>query len=348
MRLYYGEKTHHALKTQPEGPPMDQSLIRALIQLTQAQALSSYRNKELSKEEAAAIEQVTTKLLARIPKEQFPLSPYQAQGGLATIINVEEVITHLIQEQHALTLQLPESDPEITFAAAMQLAAIEQIKTQLFPLIDALDHQLKEKATTLKDQYTVSRKHLQDDAPIPFATRLQSYTDQLNRSANTLHALIETLSHLPISSKSLLTPLAKLTRQKLHSTPYLPAHDQWLPIQSALTQLGTALHKIATDIQLLTSGPNNGLNELEHAHGTPLTPEVTLQLLYQLDANQSLITRAIQSATFETNSFAPLIFSTHTHSIHLLTQSLSHLTHEIIIPLTFNSVVWFQNPPNAA
>jgi fumarate hydratase class II len=114
------------------------------------------------------------------------------------------------------------------------------------------------------------------------------------------------------------------------------------------------LSKVSNDIRWLSSGPLNGLNELqlpELQKGSsimpgkvnPVIPEAVLMACTQVIGNDTTVTLAGQSGNFQLNTMLPLIGHTLLQSIQLLSSSSTALADKVIKEMQVNHTMINEN-----
>lgn len=109
----------------------------------------------------------------------------------------------------------------------------------------------------------------------------------------------------------------------------LASHDALAEVSAALTVLATCLHKLASDIRLLGSGPRCGLGELllpENEPGSSIMPgkvnptqcEALTMICAQVIGNNGAVLFANANGQLQLNVYKPVIVKNVLHSAELL------------------------------
>ena len=134
----------------------------------------------------------------------------------------------------------------------------------------------------------------------------------------------------------------------------ISAQDTAVHVSGLLKTMAVSLSKISNDIRWLSSGPLNGLNELqllELQKGSsimpgkvnPVIPEAVLMACTQVIGNDTTITLAGQAGNFQLNTMLPLIGHTLIQSIQLLSTSSTALADKVINTMQVNHTMIQQN-----
>jgi fumarate hydratase class II len=342
---------------------MDPYLIRALILVKKAAAVTNSELKILSIEKSLAIKGAADEILKGSHQNEFPLSVWQTGSGTQTNMNVNEVLANLASEilggerGHDRLIH-PNDDVNKSqssndvFSTAMSISAVQGVLSDLIPAAEALKNTLKEKSNSFMTITKVGRTHLMDATPITLGQEFSGYVAQLEYAINHLGNSLPHLQELAIGGTAVGTGLnapknfdtmmckkiSELTGLNFSSAPNkfeaIAAHDAIVQAHGAVKALAVCLFKIANDIRWLASGPRSGLSEIfipENEPGSSIMPgkvnptqcEAMTMLCAQVMGNDVAINIGGASGNFELNVFKPLIIHNFLQSVRLLTDGCS-------------------------
>jgi fumarate hydratase, class II len=356
---YWGAQTQRSLQHFKIGADrFPREMIRAFGLLKKACALVNRDLGLLPADKADAIVQAADEVIAGTLDDHFPLVVWQTGSGTQTNMNANEVIGNRAIE--LLGGQLGSKKPvhpnddvnksqssNDTFPTAMHIAAVEELRGRLLPVVDGLRATLAEKARAYGDVVKIGRTHLQDAVPLTLGQEISGWVSQLDHVRADIEATLPGLYELALGGTAVGTGLnappgfaeaaakqiAGLTGQPFVSAPNkfeaLAAHDALVFSHGALKTLAVALTKIANDVRWLASGPRSGLGELaipENEPGSSIMPgkvnptqaEALTMVSAQVLGNDVAINIGGASGNFELNVFKPLIIHNFLHSVRLL------------------------------
>src|SRR4028118_1000372 len=139
--------------------------------------------------------------------------------------------------------------------------------------------------------------------------------------------------------------LSELIGQPLQSAPHMMAAMQsmapFVNVSGATRNLAQDLVKISHDLRLMDSGPKTGLKEIQlppvqpgssimPGKYNPVMAEMTSMVCFQVMGYDSAIALAAQAGQLELNVMMPLIAYNLIHSIEILGNPLSALSHQCL------------------
>ena len=365
--VYWGAQTQRSLLHFNIGrDTMPPELIRAFGILKKACALANQDLGKLPADKAKLIAQAADEVIAGKLNDQFPLRIWQTGSGTQTNMNVNEVISNRALEIAGGPMGRemmgskkpihPNDDVNMsqssndTFPTAMHIAAAQQVKNALIPVIKNVHNAIASKAKEFKDVVKIGRTHLQDAVPLTFGQEFGGWASLLERDIKRLEQVLDGLYDLAIGGTAVGTGLnappefaeraakkiAELTGLPFRSHPNkfaaLSAHDEIVFAQGALETLAASFMKISNDIRWLASGPRCGLGELsipENEPGSSIMPgkvnptqcEAMTMVCAQVHGATAAIGFAGSQGNFELNVFKPVIIYNFLHSVTLLTDA---------------------------
>lgn len=369
----WGPQTQRSLQNFTTGETMPLSLIKALLQIKKAAALSNEELKVLDQKKAKLITKAVDYLLKQNDaalSKHFPLVVYQTGSGTQTNMNVNEVVAHVAKKLDAAVTILPNDDVNLgqssndVFPTAMNIAAVDAIKkltNTVQHLISELDQKQKKYWRVVK----IGRTHLQDATPLTFGQEVSGWKSMMEHDLGFLKHLSSTLNELAIGGTAVGTGLnaaphfADLIAQKM-SVIYgveftaaankfygLAAHSGLNVVHGAMKALASDLIKIANDVRFLASGPRAGYGELNipaNEPGSSIMPgkvnptqaEAITMAAIRVLGNDVVVSIAASQGNFEMNVYKPVLISTFLESAELLTGTITGFTDLMIAGLTVN------------
>lgn len=359
----YGAQTARSLHHFSIGSEtMRPELLRAIVQLKRAAAEVNLELGKLPGELSLLIQRAADLILEEGFGEDFPLRVYQTGSGTQTNMNVNEVLSN-----RAIALaggevgskkpvhpndhvNLGQSSNDV-FPSAMHISLAVIIKEHVLPSLRALIESLEHKKAAFKDIVKIGRTHLQDAVPLTLGQEFSGYIAQLEFAERRLLACLDGLYELAIGGTAVGTGLnthpdfgagvakriAVYTglpfRASTNRFAQLAGREAIVDASSALRLLAQALHKIANDIRLLSSGPRAGLGELilpENEPGSSIMPgkvnptqcEALTMVALRVMGNDATIGMAGSQGHFELNVYLPLMIDAALQSAELLADSM--------------------------
>ncbi|MBA6389836.1 class II fumarate hydratase [Colwellia sp. BRX10-3] len=378
--ILYGSETAKALSNFTISElKMPRAFIWALATIKSACAQANHELGLLDADKSAAIQFAAKEVADGFHVNQFPIDVFQTGSGTSTNMNVNEVIASLVKRHSQQEINLhPNDDVNMgqssndVIPSCIHLSAAKLISDELLPslqhLIDTLDAKASEHHSTIK----TGRTHLMDAMPLSFAQEISGWSSQISYAHDQLKNSLPSLCKLAIGGTAIGTGVnthpefaAIVTRVLTQRTGLklspadnyfraISAQDTAVQVSGMLKTTAVSLSKVSNDIRWLSSGPLNGLNELqlpELQKGSsimpgkvnPVIPEAVLMACTQVIGNDTTITLAGQSGNFQLNTMLPLIGHTLAQSIQLLTSSNIALADKVIKDMKVNHSMINQN-----
>jgi fumarate hydratase class II len=287
-------------------------------------------------------------------------------------MNVNEVIVSLVKRHSQQKIILhPNDDVNMgqssndVIPSCIHLSAAKLISDELLPALQHLSDTLDAKASEHHNTIKTGRTHLMDAMPLSFAQEISGWSSQIRYAHQQLENSLPSLLKLAIGGTAIGTGVnthpefsgivtrVLTQRTGLSFTPAdnyfraISAQDTAVQISGVLKTTAVSLSKVSNDIRWLSSGPLNGLNELqlpELQKGSSIMPgkvnpvisEAVLMACTQVIGNDTTVTLAGQSGNFQLNTMLPLIGHTLVQSIQLLTSSSIALADKVIKDMKVN------------
>jgi fumarate hydratase class II len=347
-------QTQRAVDNFPvSGQPLPPALIHALARIKAAAARANADLGVVTLEQRDAIVAAVDQITTGMHDDQFPIDVFQTGSGTSTNMNVNEVISSLTAragvECHPNDVVNASQSSNDTFPSAIHVAAV----LELAPL-DAALATLEEALTRRSEEYRTAvksgRTHLMDATPVTLGQELGGYARTVSlaraRVASTLPRVRELALGGTAVGTGINTPAAfaeqaighldadtdgEFTEAENHFEAQ-GTQDSLVELSGALRTYAVGLVKICNDLRWMGSGPTAGLSEIHlqdlqpgssimPGKVNPVIPEAVLQVCSQVIGNDTTITVAGASGSFELNVMLPVIARNLLESIRLLTSA---------------------------
>lgn len=361
-RAYYGIHTARALENfSITGVPIHPELVRALVTVKKAAALTNRQIGALDPDRAGAIVRACDEVLAGALEDQFVVDCMQGGAGTSANMNVNEVLANRAIELlggekgdyavvHPLDhVNLHQSTNDV-FPTAVRIAAIRLLKP-VSEQFAALQTALQKKEEEFSDVVKVGRTQLQDAVPVTLGQEFGAWAQAVARDRWRLYKVEERLRQVNIGGTAvgtgmnaprayiftMIERLRDLTGMGLARAEYMmdPTQncDVFAETSGLLKAAAVSLSKIASDLRLLSSGPRAGIGEIRlpavqagssimPGKVNPVMCEAVNQVAFQIMADDMAITLAAQSGQLELNAFLPLIAKNLLEMLDLLRSTL--------------------------
>jgi len=357
----WGSETRKAIDNfQVSGEPIPAPVIHWLGALKAAAARVNGELGLLDADKAARIAHAADRVARGELDDQFPVDVFQTGSGTSSNMNANEVIGALAgADVHPNDdVNLGQSSNDV-FPSAVHLAALAQLRADLLPALDRLEHALAAKSHEFADVVKSGRTHWMDAVPVTLGQEFGGYAAQMREGRARIEATLGRLGQIPLGGTAVGTGLntdprfAPRVRELLRAGSGLEigppadafeaqaARDGLVEASGVLKVLAVSLTKIANDLRFMGSGPRAGLAEIflpELQKGSsimpgkvnPVIPEVVTQVAAQVIGNDTSITIGGMGGHFELNVYVPLIARNLLQSIGLLAASCRLLAERCI------------------
>jgi aspartate ammonia-lyase len=359
----HGVHTVRAVANFPlSGVRVHSSLIHAygFVKLAAAQTHRALGMWADDPAKADAIEMACTEMARGHLDAHIIVDALQGGAGTSTNMNVNEVLANRalqhcgdqpgnydrISPLDDINLHQSTND---TYPTALKLAAIMQIRRldeSLAMLVEAFQGKEKEFAGVLK----IGRTQLQDAVPVTLGREMAAYAAAFGRDRWRLSKCEERLRVINLGGTAIGTGLAAPrtyifrvteTLRSMTGIGFARAEDMventqnadvFVEVSGLLKTCATNLIKCATDLRLMSSGPDAGFGEIalpEMQSGSsimpgkvnPVIPEAVTQAAMRVVGYDLQIGMAAAAGNFELNAFMPLIADSLLGSIDLLSHA---------------------------
>lgn len=339
----YGLQTARALDNFPVSHrPVNQRLIRSMILVKKAAAMT-YQKLEIERAEIyASIEKACDLLLSKDYQDCFPTDALQGGAGTSTNMNVNEVIANLAllqmghscgdyKEIHPLDDVNRGQSTNDVYPTALRIATIKLVR-ELSDECAKLQESLQFKENEYSSVRKLGRTELMDAVEVSLGQEFGGFAQAIGRDRWRIYKVEERLRQVNLGGTAIGTgtntnrkyghlvveELRRLTGIGLAKLEYpldlTQNNDVFVEVSGFLKALAVNLMKISNDLRWMNSGPNGGLGEIKleplqlgstimPGKVNPVIPEMVTQVAIKVMANDSAITMAASNGNFELMHF---------------------------------------------
>jgi len=347
------------------------AFIRAVALIKYCAAEANAELGLLANNKADAIMQAALEVFEGRWSNQFPVDVFQTGSGTSTNMNVNEVLATIASRHSGLEIH-PNDDVNLgqssndVIPTAIQLSAARRIHRKLLPAIASLRSVIDQRAAELNHVVKTGRTHLMDAMPLTFGQELRTWSAQLEQAEQRLSDLLPQLRALPQGGTAIGTGInahAQFAERfcesmsKFTEQPFTPATNKFAGIagqdiavatSGIMVSVATIMMKIANDLRWMNSGPLTGLGEITlqplqpgssimPGKVNPVIPEAVAMACAQVMGNQTTITVAGQSGSFQLNVMLPVIAYNLLQSIELMWKSAETMANSCIADFQVNT-----------
>ncbi len=304
-----------------------------------------------------AIEIACTEMMAGDLDEHVVVDALQGGAGTSTNMNVNEVLANRAllvlgraPGDYAALSPLDDinrhQSTNDTYPTALKVAAVQRLR-MLERETTALFEAFQEKEKAMAHIVKVGRTQLQDAVLTTLGREMSAYAEAFSRDRWRIYKCEERLRVVNLGGTAIGTGLAAPRQYIFRVVDELRAitglglaraenlveatqnTDVFVEVSGILKACASNLLKVATDLRLLSSGPQAGFGELrlpERQAGSsimpgkvnPVIPEAVSQAAIVVAANDQAIFQACSMGNLELNAFLPLIADALLGSLDLL------------------------------
>ena len=336
----YGAQTQRAMNNFTiSDKPLPLRFLRAVLLIKQAAARTNGELGLLPQATATAIADGVDQLTDADIIRHFPVPILQTGSGTSTNMNANEVLAALVRQRGIDCspndqVNLGQSSNDV-IPTALHIAAAHAIARHILPALAGLAAAIRDKAAEYADVIKTGRTHLMDALPIRLADELGGWAAQVDDNARRLESTLPRLLAVPLGGTAVgsgvnchpefalrvLTHLGRrigLTLTSMDSKfKGLSSLDTVLETSGQFKTAAVTLMKIANDLRWMNSGPGSGLGEiilpaLQPGSSimpdkiNPVIPEAVCMAAARVIGNDTSITIAAQSGSFQLNTMLPL------------------------------------------
>ncbi|WP_193612597.1 class II fumarate hydratase [Nocardioides lijunqiniae] len=361
-------QTQRAVENFPiSGTPLERRMIEALALVKGAASRANRELEILPQEQASAIADAAAEVASGAHDEHFPIDVFQTGSGTSSNMNTNEVIASLATragvELHPNDHVNASQSSNDTFPTAIHVAVTRAVVGDLLPAIDVLGSSLEAKADEFAGLVKSGRTHLMDATPVMLGQELGGYAATVRYAAERLESVLPRVRELPLGGTAVGTgintppgfaqaaigALNELTGETFtEARNHFEAQgtrDSLVELSGVLRTLAVGLTKICNDLRWMSSGPTTGLAEIHlpdlqpgssimPGKVNPVLPEATLMVCAQVIGNDTAVTVAGASGSFELNVAMPVMARNLLESVRILSTSMTLLAQRCVDGIT--------------
>ena len=356
--VLHGIHTERAL----ENFPLSLRLVNpALIHAYGAVKLACARtNHELGwwdDGKSRAIEHACSEMMEGMLDEHIVVDALQGGAGTSTNMNVNEVLANralqllerplgeyeTVSPLNDINLHQSTND---TYPTALKVAAIRllrELEREVVALLEAFQDKERQTSGVVK----VGRTQLQDAVLMTLGREMSAYAEAFARDRWRIYKCEERLRVVNLGGTAIGTGLAAPRRFIFRAIEHLrditnlglaraenlveatQNADVFVEVSGILKACASNLLKVATDLRLLSSGPDAGFGDIKlparqagssimPGKANPVIPEAVSQAAMMVMANDQAITMGCSLGNLELNAFLPLVADALLGSLDLL------------------------------
>lgn len=375
---YYGVQTQRAIENfqiSNHKLSTERTFIQALGMIKKAAAMANHQIKPWDTQKYQAVIKACDEVIAGIYDAEFPIDLMQGGAGTSVNMNANEVIANraleiLGKSKGDYQFCSPNDDVNLAqstndvYPSALKLAVYIQNK-ELEKALEQLSNSFAKKAKEFQSVIKMGRTQLQDAVPMTLGQEFQAFANGLLKEKKNIAQAAEQLLELNIGATAIGTGintapdyaekamkhLSEISGLKVVLSEDLieatSSTSAFVGYSSAMKQLATRLSKISNDLRLLSSGPRNGLNEINlpakqpgssimPGKVNPVIPEVVNQVCFKVFGNDTTITFAAEAGQLQLNVMEPVIAQCLFESMSFLSKACETLQYECVEGITAN------------
>ncbi len=331
----------------------EREFVRALALVKKAAALANAELGQLSAAQADAIAAACNEVAQGRWDGQFVVDLMEGSGGTSTNMNANEVIACRARQIGAVPVHANDhvncsQSTNDVYPTAMKLAVLAMIDPALAEL-ETLAAALASRRDEWAEVLHLGRTCLQDAQPMRLGQAFGGYAALIQRQAAGLAAARAGLMALPLGGTAIgtgfgsppgwrdtvLRHLVALTGRPFEAAgdafDAMQNLDAFARVSAELRHAATSMARIASDLILLSSGPDGGLGEIRlpavqagssimPGKVNPVVPMSLVQIGFAVVGNDATVAQAHQAGQLEINHFEPVVASRLFDSLRLVTQ----------------------------
>jgi fumarate hydratase class II len=374
---YYGATTQRAVDNFPiSNLRFGHRFVWALALVKTAAAETNRDLGILDAGVADAIVAAGEEMMSGKYDDQFVVDVFQTGSGTSTNMNANEILanraTELLGGEVGSKLVHPndhinagQSSNDV-IPSAMHVAAVAAIEEDLLPALRALAASLAAKAVEFDNVLKSGRTHLQDATPVRLGQEFAGYATQVDKGVARLEQVLPEVLELALGGTAVGTGInapagfAEATidgmnrrsgfsfREAENHFEAQAAKDAYVNVSGVLKTVATSLFKIVNDLRWLSSGPRNGIGEIElpslqpgssimPGKINPVIPEAVMMIAAQVFGNDTTITWGGANGNFELNVMMPVMTHALLESIELLAAGSRVLEEKTVAGISANA-----------
>ena len=346
---YYGVQTLRALENfQISGVKTNfyPDYVRAYAMVKLAAARANTEVGTMKKERLDAIEKACQAVIDGKYHDQFLTDLYQGGAGTSANMNANEVLANIALEMSGHKkgeyqfiephddLNMGQSTNDV-YPTAIHIVLLLH-NDKLIREAQLLSQAFHKKGDEFKNLLKMGRTEGQDAVPMTLGQEFHAFGAQIDEAIEALRkseaylyevnmgatAIGTGLTATPGYAEKCVVQLAKITGKPLVEPKDLigatSSMQSFVMYSSSLKNLAVTLSKISSDLIFLTSGPRNGIFEINlpalqpgssimPGKVNPVMPEVMNQVCYKVMGNDVTVTIASRDGLLQLNAYEPVV-----------------------------------------
>jgi aspartate ammonia-lyase len=346
---YYGVQTLRALENfQISGVKTNfyPDYVKAYAIVKLAAARANTEVGRMKKERLDAIEKACQAVMDGKYHDQFLTDLYQGGAGTSANMNANEVLANIALEMSGHKkgeyqfiephddLNMGQSTNDV-YPTAIHIALLLH-NDKVIKEAQLLSQAFHKKGDEFKNLIKMGRTEGQDAVPMTLGQEFHAFGSQLDAAIEALRkseaylyevnmgatAIGTGLTASPGYAEKCVAQLAKITGKPIVGPKDLIAATSsmqaFVMFSSAYKNLAVTLSKISSDLIFLTSGPRNGIFEINlpalqpgssimPGKVNPVMPEVMNQVCYKAMGNDATVTIASRDGLLQLNAYEPVV-----------------------------------------
>jgi fumarate hydratase class II len=361
-------QTQRAVENFPiSGTTLEPAHLVAMARVKRAAAQTNAELGVIDQAQADAIVAAADEIIAGQHHDAFPIDVFQTGSGTSSNMNMNEVLASLAAEAgvevHPNDHVNASQSSNDTFPTSIHVAAVESATTLLEPALDHLAESLERKATEFADLVKSGRTHLMDATPVMLGQEFGGYARICRLGIERIRAVVPHVAELPLGGTAVGTGIntpagfAEKVIDRIATDTGLPfteaqdhfeaqgGRDALVELSGQVKTIAVGLTKVCNDLRWMSSGPTTGLAEIHlpdlqpgssimPGKVNPVLPEATLMVCAQVIGNDTTITVAGASGSFELNVQMPVMARNLLESIRLLANASRELADRCVDGIT--------------
>ena len=365
MEARYGIHTARALENFPLARrPVHPALIHAYGAVKLACARTNRELGAWDEAKVAAVEGACREMMEGLLDAHIVVDALQGGAGTSTNMNVNEVLANRALQilgrplgEYATISPLDDinrhQSTNDTYPTALRVAAIQQLH-RLEQEVVALQEAFQAKEKQFAHVVKIGRTQLQDAVLTTLGREMGAYAEAFSRDRWRIYKCEERLRVVNLGGTAIGTGLGAPREYIFRVVEHLREitglglaraenlveatqnADVFVEVSGILKACASNLLKVATDLRLLSSGPDGGFGEIRlpprqagssimPGKVNPVIPEAVSQAAIAVMAHDQAITQACSLGSLEFNAFLPLVADALLTSLDLLANACSIL-----------------------
>jgi aspartate ammonia-lyase len=337
-------------------------MIRALAMIKKCAAKAHLKLQEIDEDKAQAIIAASDEIIQGKHHESMIVNPLQGGAGTSANMNINEVLANRANQilgnkpgdyhvVHPLDHVNKGQSTNDVFPTALKIASIWKLR-EMVDEVARLQETLQKKENEFSGIVKIGRTQLQDAGPVTLGAEFSAYAEALSRDRWRLYRVEERLRVVNLGATAIGTGIAATRKFHFETIKLLREEtgiglaradnlveatqnaDVFCEISGLIKPLAVNLGKMASDLRLMSSGPNSGIGEIilpAVQEGSTVMPgkvnpvmcEMLNQVVMKVMGNDLIIAHAAESGQLELNAFLPLIMDALLESLELMKNAMA-------------------------